>query len=791
VQDPETGFAHLVQLSRQRRAWIDGHPPGRPIPDGGPPAPDAQRDALFRLGAAIVPVAAAALSGADDVAALEALLLLERLGPAAVAAKAAVTACLTGPVEGRRTAALAALVAIDLDAVFASGAHLDPTVMASVDPSALAAYPSGARALLSAILDDGPEPGVLAALDGRGLSVSRLIAAGRDNLIPIAALRRRLGDARPAVRRKAAVLLSRLGAPIDVPAATAELAQAESLDGDLVSRLAPYPGSEALVPVLARSGKATPELRLLVARRRTAGLPTDPGPLRELVRAGLSEQVPPGGLAPAERARLSAAIQLAGWLDDDQLLDDLVGLWRRCPELDGDCRLALSAFGMRTRDLLAASPTSGDQRPHDPHAGDDRLIAGRIDERQTGVASACDLYEQAFLADPGSAHAAFMMAWIDRAFGVAIRPERIAWLRELGIADGALLAELAAAPRQVLRGPRRQWSAKFPQADDRASAGRAGEAGLPGLAAAFHDRLGETETAEQLRQLERERVDRVRSSGPPPGIGAIDPTIAAAAAAAGSWCWVESPEGWLLGFLSLDGHGPFVRAGRVSAQPAPPELDTIVHQPPYAVRVGAARWSLLPDEQRLGYGLPGVPPWAWRERPWLHDPVLRSARLPASPDYVRVLFVGSERLVREWLWVRLDGVDPSCAGYTGVVVESADLIDVPPRISVRCPPRLATPIWVSDVALGNLKRRDCLCDRCGCDVYPRANLPIDGVLDLVCPACQGAMRSTPWPPPDLPRPTSASAICRRCSGPIGVMARRAQDRTMCPACGDLVTVEAR
>jgi hypothetical protein len=82
----------------------------------------------------------------------------------------------------------------------------------------------------------------------------------------------------------------------------------------------------------------------------------------------------------------------------------------------------------------------------------------------------------AALAATRSAHAAFQLAWIDRAFGVLMTPARLAWIRSLGCRDETLLAELE-RPVVALEGRRSAW-AKC-SADD---SGRVARAGLPGLA---------------------------------------------------------------------------------------------------------------------------------------------------------------------------------------------------------------------------------------------------------------------------------------------------------------------
>src|SRR5207244_9794268 len=94
-------------------------------------------------------------------------------------------------------------------------------------------------------------------------------------------------------------------------------------------------------------------------------------------------------------------------------------------------------------------------------------------------------YASALLQAPHLAHAAFQLAWIDRAFGSPITAQRVSWLRDLGIRDEALLGELATPPSAALEGSRSYYLARLDHRDverAKALADTAEHAGLPSVA---------------------------------------------------------------------------------------------------------------------------------------------------------------------------------------------------------------------------------------------------------------------------------------------------------------------
>jgi hypothetical protein len=86
-------------------------------------------------------------------------------------------------------------------------------------------------------------------------------------------------------------------------------------------------------------------------------------------------------------------------------------------------------------------------------AADNRFLAMNLQDHDAD-AGAYGHYARVLLATPGNAHAAFQCAWIDRIYGSPITPERVDWLRSLGVRDELLLAELATPLPLPLAGER-------------------------------------------------------------------------------------------------------------------------------------------------------------------------------------------------------------------------------------------------------------------------------------------------------------------------------------------------
>ncbi|MEU4156971.1 hypothetical protein [Actinoplanes sp. NPDC026670] len=262
------------------------------------------------------------------------------------------------------------------------------------------------------------------------------------------------------LRRVAAEFLALSGAA----GVTGELIGALSVGGPLpplvVERVAAHPASEALVPrLIDRPGHAD-GLGRLVARRRCAGLGTDPAQLR----AFLTD------------SRDSGVATVIAELRDESMLVHLLPFLGVPREHEAALR-AVSSFGDRGRVLLAEDQRrelDAYERYRTPDfwlgSGDREFVQGRIEPYAFAA------YGDALLLRP-SAHAAFQLAWIDRAFGVPITADRVDWIRALGFTDEAFLTELAEPVRRPLDGPRFVWERR----DDPA---RKEAAGLPPAEAA-------------------------------------------------------------------------------------------------------------------------------------------------------------------------------------------------------------------------------------------------------------------------------------------------------------------
>jgi hypothetical protein len=135
----------------------------------------------------------------------------------------------------------------------------------------------------------------------------------------------------------------------------------------------------------------------------------------------------------------------------------------------------------------------------------DKYFADGVLEDATQQKSAYAMYAQVLAREPKNAHAAFQLAWIDRGFGTQITKERVAWLRELGVA-GPLLDELARRPTSILHGTRS--SHRHVREPDPIRALQADQAGLYSVAAHYYGL--KTRDAMQCIEQTRGHLARVR-----------------------------------------------------------------------------------------------------------------------------------------------------------------------------------------------------------------------------------------------------------------------------------------
>jgi hypothetical protein len=336
------------------------------------------------------------------------------------------------------------------------------------------------------------------------------------------ALMERLGeltDSHPSdgVRLAAGRLLGEAAGEQDAPALIRTLVRTGAVTHAAIGRVGCNPDSDLLIPPLVAQANVI-LLADLLHRRRAAGWQLDPAPLRPLLREKLERPERPWRY---EQHDVHYAALCACELKDLELIGSLLAAvvpentgfaWEpltRALRLLGEP--AIAALRM---DLMASPP--GDRRERlqwmlDAVArgewsvakslewADEAYLKGRIEPSVWGAFRA---YAGTLQIGP-SAHAAFQLAWIDRAFGSEIPPERVAWIRSLGFRDEALLAELGTPVTKPLTGLRFLWDGGETQKQERPRAINAAAAGLPSLAAHwFND--------EAYHEAARAQIERVR-----------------------------------------------------------------------------------------------------------------------------------------------------------------------------------------------------------------------------------------------------------------------------------------
>ncbi len=137
-------------------------------------------------------------------------------------------------------------------------------------------------------------------------------------------------------------------------------------------------------------------------------------------------------------------------------------------------------------------------------------------ELWTSYGGADKLYDHVLLEHPGTAHAAFQLAWIARGYGVEIDRERMAWIASLGFRDRDLLDALA-HPVAGLSRATMMWSWSTARGDRDKAAERATlaeRAGLWGLAAR---QLDDGKRKAELLARTRDHLAQVRAACQPAG----------------------------------------------------------------------------------------------------------------------------------------------------------------------------------------------------------------------------------------------------------------------------------
>lgn len=290
-----------------------------------------------------------------------------------------------------------------------------------------------------------------------------------------------------------------------------------------VERFASHPDSELLVPSIVQDANLS-KLADLLQRRRCAGLVTDPAPMRALLSEKLER---PKREWRYEEHEVHYAALCVGDLQDTALIGSL--LKAVVPENGGfawePLVRAVRALGAAAvealKEEIAICPP-GERRTRLEWAlgsatkpivslrqklenADDTFLRGRIEPSVWGAFRA---YGNVVLEAP-LAHAAFQLAWIDRAFGCEIMPTRVDWIRSLGFFDEDLLTHLATPVAEPLTGHRAAWDTGETQRHDPERAGLAEQAGLPSLAARWN-------RDERYGLAAKEQIARVRRAATPP-----------------------------------------------------------------------------------------------------------------------------------------------------------------------------------------------------------------------------------------------------------------------------------
>lgn len=449
--------------------------------NGSPYSPGAKMRELCELGPVVVPVLLRYLADGDlDLRSLAARGLAQ-LGPAA---GAEALAALEAVLDDRWCASTVAeaVAAIDPERFWALGLQRYGSAVNSMLRRELKV--GGGHALLGRLVTLDEAKPLLEALN----AVDSELTYGDRSRPPDAALlalvRKAMHSQHAEVRGRATYVVGKLPAASPVEALIEGMVTSQRVTH--VDRVAWHEDSALLVR-LAVEQRQVSWLAELLLRRRCAGLATDPEPLLALVEAKLRNPERPWRY---EQHEADAAARCAFELGDARLLPALVEAvvpanggfaW-------GSLALALRLFGAEAaRALDARERTAGGEvlervrwmkeAVAGPAAdllplADGEFVRGSIDHTTGGAFAQ---YARALRFAP-SGHAAFQLAWIDRAFGVPITERRAAWISSLGFRDAALLAELR-LPVTPLEGGRFEWrkcGAKH--------AGRVAAAGLPGLA---------------------------------------------------------------------------------------------------------------------------------------------------------------------------------------------------------------------------------------------------------------------------------------------------------------------
>jgi hypothetical protein len=435
--------------------------------------------------------------------------------------------------------AASALEALDPARARSANFERDPSVLDHLLRFYLDRGMESACGFIDRIIDRGDASAI-----ERTLKDMWLRAAAAKNFPPRLAERVRVlsqSHSSSAVRAAAANLLAEAKAPESASRLISTLGNNGQVGIGAIERLASHPESEYLLIPIVNEGNLS-ALSNLLLRRRCAGWATHPALMRSLLTEKLER---PKREWRYEEHDVHFAALCVAELQDTELIGSLVKAV--VPENSGfawePLARAFRALGTTAlqalQSELAACPP-GERRTRiewmldrvaKPYPrlkemlenADSTFLRGRVEPTIWGAFRA---YGDILLAVP-SAHAAFQLAWIDRAFGSEIVPARVNWIRSLGFYDEELLAELAAPVASPLTGYRSEWDGGESRKRNPERAARAAEAGLPSLAAHWYrddryESAAKEQRARVRRAAARKKIPRPQPNAPPKYIAISD-----------------------------------------------------------------------------------------------------------------------------------------------------------------------------------------------------------------------------------------------------------------------------
>lgn len=514
--DDERPWQRFHQVLRANQAWDHDfigspHDPARPL-----------RAFVDAAGSTAAPALVGMLASRDDDERYWACVGLEWLGPRAGAGAADALEARVRAREDPYWPAAVALEAVDPVRARAAGAQRDREVLGHLVRFHLERGIEAACEFIEWVIDHEDEATILEMLGNWELR-----GAAEERCPPrLAACLRLLAPAHPSerVQGAAANLLAVATAEERAAGLIETLARSGSISSAALDRVAAHPDSALLVKPLVDGGLVN-LLSDLLLRRRCAGWRTDPALMRPLLREKLER---PTREWRYEQHDVHYAALCVAELRNVELIDSLVKavvpengafawdpLVRAFRALGAPAqealRLELAACppGERRERLkwMLAATAQGSRELHELLEWADRsFLDGRIEPSVYGAFRA---YGEVLLVGP-SAHAAFQLAWIDRAFGTEVVSGRVQWIRSLGFRGQELLAELGQPLASPLNGSRSEWDGGETQKRDPARAARAAEAGLPSLAAHWS-------REERYERAAEEQLARVRRAAAPAG----------------------------------------------------------------------------------------------------------------------------------------------------------------------------------------------------------------------------------------------------------------------------------